>query len=99
MAVAPAHGLSACRNEVPNKFERFAAEMVETRRRGHGGEAAAHRQSATGGATRHGGERMYERALESIDREGLDAVTARRLAADLRIYTQTLYKRVGTVPK
>lgn len=38
---------------------------------------------------------IYERALEVVDSGGIDALTARRLAKDIRISTRTLYKRIG----
>jgi AcrR family transcriptional regulator len=40
-------------------------------------------------------EVIYERALELLDAEGSDALTTRRLAADLKISTRTLYQQVG----
>ncbi|WP_100521012.1 TetR/AcrR family transcriptional regulator [Mycobacteroides abscessus] len=41
-------------------------------------------------------ETIYERALELLDAEGSEALTTRRLAADLRISTRTLYQQVGS---
>ena len=41
-------------------------------------------------------ETIYERALELLDAEGSDALTTRRLAADLKISTRTLYQQVGS---
>jgi AcrR family transcriptional regulator len=38
---------------------------------------------------------IYERALELLDAGGPEALQARRLAADLRISTRTLYQQVG----
>jgi AcrR family transcriptional regulator len=40
-------------------------------------------------------ETIYDRAREIIDREGSEALNVRRLAADLKISTRTLYKRIG----
>ena len=40
-------------------------------------------------------EDIYERALQLIDAEGAQALNARRLAADLRCSTRTLYQQVG----
>ncbi|WP_329407867.1 TetR family transcriptional regulator [Nocardia vinacea] len=40
-------------------------------------------------------EAIYERALELLDAEGTEALSTRRLAADLRISTRTLYQQVG----
>ena len=40
-------------------------------------------------------EVIYERALALLDAEGADALSARRLAADLGISTRTLYEQVG----
>jgi AcrR family transcriptional regulator len=38
---------------------------------------------------------IYARALALLDAEGTEALNARRLAAELRISTRTLYQRVG----
>jgi AcrR family transcriptional regulator len=38
---------------------------------------------------------IYSRALELLDAEGPKALQARRLAADLKISTRTLYQQVG----
>ncbi|OHU32935.1 TetR/AcrR family transcriptional regulator [Mycobacteroides chelonae] len=40
-------------------------------------------------------ETIYAHALELIDNEGAPALNARRLAADLKISTRTLYQQVG----
>lgn len=40
-------------------------------------------------------EVILTRALALLDAEGVDALNARRLAADLRISTRTLYQQVG----
>jgi AcrR family transcriptional regulator len=39
---------------------------------------------------------IYEHALALLDREGPDALTTRRVAADLRISTRTLYQQTGS---
>ncbi|MBS1696369.1 MAG: TetR/AcrR family transcriptional regulator [Actinobacteria bacterium] len=41
-------------------------------------------------------EVIYERALALLDAEGSSALTTRRLAADLKISTRTLYQQVGS---
>jgi AcrR family transcriptional regulator len=41
-------------------------------------------------------ELIYERALALLDDEGSSALTTRRLAADLKISTRTLYQQVGS---
>jgi AcrR family transcriptional regulator len=41
-------------------------------------------------------EVIYTRALELLDAEGSAALTTRRLAADLKISTRTLYQQVGS---
>jgi AcrR family transcriptional regulator len=41
-------------------------------------------------------ENIYDRALELLDAEGAQALTTRRLAADLKISTRTLYQQVGS---
>jgi AcrR family transcriptional regulator len=38
---------------------------------------------------------IYKRALELLDAHGVEALQARRLAADLKISTRTLYQQVG----
>ena len=38
---------------------------------------------------------IYEHALALIDAEGAEALNARRLAADLKCSTRTLYQQVG----
>lgn len=38
---------------------------------------------------------IFEHALKVLDQEGPAAVTVRRIAADLKISTRTLYKRIG----
>jgi AcrR family transcriptional regulator len=44
-------------------------------------------------------EEIYDRALALLDSEGAGALNARRLAADLKISTRTLYQQVGTREK
>src|SRR5262245_17907414 len=39
---------------------------------------------------------IYGHALELLDAEGSEALTTRRLAADLKISTRTLYQQVGS---
>ncbi|MDH6246516.1 TetR family transcriptional regulator [Mycobacterium sp. OTB74] len=41
-------------------------------------------------------EVIYERALGLLDAEGTGALTTRRLAAELKISTRTLYQQVGS---
>ncbi len=41
-------------------------------------------------------EAIYDRALELLDSEGPNALTTRRLAADLKISTRTLYQQAGS---
>ena len=43
-----------------------------------------------------GVETIYEHALGLLDAEGAGALTTRRIAADLRISTRTLYQQVGS---
>lgn len=83
-------------NELEAEFERFAAGLVGTKiresiseRRGSDVTPPCPRPSTSAAA-------IYERALELVDREGIDALTSRRLAADLNISTRTLYKRIGS---
>ena len=44
-------------------------------------------------------EEIYGRALALLDSEGAGALNARRLAADLKISTRTLYQQVGRCEK
>jgi AcrR family transcriptional regulator len=41
-------------------------------------------------------EEIYVHALDLLDSEGAEALTTRRLAAELKISTRTLYQQVGT---
>lgn len=41
-------------------------------------------------------EAIYERALALLDEEGSEALTTRRLAAELKISTRTLYQQAGS---
>jgi AcrR family transcriptional regulator len=41
-------------------------------------------------------EAIYEHALAVLDAEGVGALTTRRVAADLKISTRTLYQQVGS---
>lgn len=41
-------------------------------------------------------ELIHERALTLLDAEGVDGLTTRRLAAELKISTRTLYQQVGS---
>jgi AcrR family transcriptional regulator len=42
---------------------------------------------------------IHGRALEIVDAEGVQGLNARRLAAELKISTRTLYKRIGSRDK
>lgn len=74
--------------DIEAEFDRFAAAMT-------------HGRCARTDATRRGprpsisSETIYEHTLALLDAEGAEAVTVRRLAADLKISTRTLYKRIG----
>ncbi|MFV8165554.1 TetR/AcrR family transcriptional regulator [Mycobacterium sp. 134] len=39
---------------------------------------------------------IYERALTLLDTEGVESLTTRRLAAELKISTRTLYQQIGS---
>jgi AcrR family transcriptional regulator len=84
--------------DIEAEFDRFAAAMIPV---------APQEGDGRGRRTvRDGGRRgplpsisaaaIYEYALELLDEEGARAVTVRRLAADLKISTRTLYKRIGS---
>jgi AcrR family transcriptional regulator len=83
--------------DIEAEFDRFAAAMTSLATRQADG--SGHR--APGDGKRRGpqpsisAETIYERALVLLDVEGARAVTVRRLAADLKISTRTLYKRIG----
>jgi AcrR family transcriptional regulator len=69
------------------EFERFAADLVGGRQPGRGDRSP--QPSITAAF-------IYERALELVESQGVDALTVRRLAAELKISTRTLYKRIGS---
>lgn len=52
-------------------------------------------EGARGPKPKVSADSIYEHALAVIDAEGLNALTVRRLASDIRISTRTLYKRIG----
>jgi AcrR family transcriptional regulator len=68
-------------------FERCAADMVGERR-----PVSGHRGQQPSIAAQF----IYEYALELVDWQGIEALTMRRLAAELKISTRTLYKRIGS---
>jgi len=79
--------------DVEAEFDRFVAALIPA------ANPADRRSRATTGGPRGRNpsivaETIYRRALEIVDGEGLQALTFRRLAADLKISTRTLYKRI-----
>ncbi|MDQ1474890.1 MAG: hypothetical protein QOE62_119 [Actinomycetota bacterium] len=83
--------------DIESEFDRFAADMMQLAARQADGPG---RTAPTDGKRRGpqpsiSAETIYEHALVLLDAEGARAVTVRRLAADLRISTRTLYKRIG----
>jgi AcrR family transcriptional regulator len=78
------------------EFERFAVGLV-----GASPEESVVTECPSAGASRalrsaSSAHCIYDHALELVDREGIDALTFRRLAAELEISTRTLYKRIGS---
>ncbi|MCZ8381113.1 helix-turn-helix domain containing protein [Mycobacterium sp. CPCC 205372] len=69
------------------EFERFAAALVGERR-----PVSGHLEPQPSITAQF----IYEYALELVDCEGIEALTVRRLAAELKISTRTLYKRIGS---
>lgn len=72
---------------VQQEFDRFAAELIVERRPVSGSRGPQPSITA---------QFIYEYALELVDCEGAGALTVRRLAAELKISTRTLYKRIGS---
>ena len=72
---------------VEEEFDRFAADLLGERRPVVGSRGPLPSITA---------QFIYEYGLELVDCEGIDALTVRRLAADLKISTRTLYKRIGS---
>jgi AcrR family transcriptional regulator len=79
--------------DVEAEFDRFVAALIPAANQAHG------RSTASAGGRRGpkpsiSAEAIYQRALELVDGEGVRALTVRRLTADLKISTRTLYKRI-----
>ncbi|WP_319458317.1 hypothetical protein [Mycobacterium sp. RTGN4] len=92
----------AWRRRIEEEVERFFGAMLSGCARPHcsleGGDHDSHRKAVCGAPARKPGapvEAIYDRAHEIIDTAGPEALTARGLAADLKISTRTLYKRIG----
>jgi AcrR family transcriptional regulator len=83
--------------DIEAEFDRFAAAMTSlaTRQADGGGHRAPGDGKRRGPQPSISAETIYEHALVLLDDEGARAVTVRRLAADLKISTRTLYKRIG----
>jgi AcrR family transcriptional regulator len=83
--------------DIESEFDRFAADMMQLAARQADGPG---RRAPSDGKRRGpqpsiSAETIYEHTLVLLDAEGARAVTVRRLAADLKISTRTLYKRIG----
>jgi AcrR family transcriptional regulator len=83
--------------DIESEFNRFAAGMMQLAARQADGPG---RRAPSDGKRRGpqpsiSAETIYERTLVLLDAEGARAVTVRRVAADLKISTRTLYKRIG----
>jgi AcrR family transcriptional regulator len=71
--------------DIEADFDRFVVAMMPMARAG----------KRRGPQPSISAETIYEYALALLDAEGPRAVTVRRLAADLKISTRTLYKRIS----
>jgi AcrR family transcriptional regulator len=83
--------------DIEAEFDRFATAMTSLAARQADGRG---RRTPSDGKRRGpqpsiSAEAIYEHALVLLDAGGARAVTVRRLAADLKISTRTLYKRIG----
>jgi AcrR family transcriptional regulator len=83
--------------DIEAEFDRFAAAMTSlaNRQADGGGRRAPSDGTRRGPQPSISAETIYEHTLGLLDAEGARAVTVRRLAADLKISTRTLYKRIG----
>jgi AcrR family transcriptional regulator len=83
--------------DIEAEFERFAASLLPVARRDVDarGLKTAGRGGRPGPPPSISAETIYEHALRRLDQDGSEAVTVRRLAADLKISTRTLYKRIN----
>jgi AcrR family transcriptional regulator len=78
------------------EFDRFAASLLGTKSKEPLSEESPSDPESCGLGPSISAEFIYEYALELVDREGIDALTVRRLGAELKISTRTLYKRIGS---
>lgn len=83
--------------DIEAEFDRFAAAMTSLAARQAVGRACRVPSDGTrrGPQPSISAEAIYEHTLALLDAEGARAVTVRRIAADLKISTRTLYKRIG----
>jgi AcrR family transcriptional regulator len=83
--------------DIEAEFDRFAAAMTSlaTRQADGRGCRAPSDGKRRGPRPSISAETIYEHTLVLLDAEGARAVTVRRLAADLKISTRTLYKRIS----
>jgi AcrR family transcriptional regulator len=73
--------------DIEAEFERFAASLIPV--------TQPRDRRRPGPPPSISAETIYEHALRRLDQEGSEAITVRRLAADLKISTRTLYKRIN----
>jgi AcrR family transcriptional regulator len=83
--------------DIEAEFDRFAAAMTSpaTRQADGRGRRAPSVGRRRGPQPSISAETIFEHTLGLLDAEGARVVTVRRLAADLKISTRTLYKRIG----
>lgn len=75
------------------EFDKCAEELVQNEH--HDDTSAPTDRSKRGPRPSITAATIYEHALSIVDAEGLQCLTARRLASRLEISTRTLYKRIG----
>ena len=95
MTATHSSAITASRRWIEEEFERFAAAVISTKNKESDSEQ---RDSVPGyrDARRSiSAQVIYEHALELVASEGIDALTVRRLAAELQISTRTVYNRIG----
>ncbi len=96
MTAARSSTVSVSSRDPEAEFERFAASLL-----GGGVEESGRTKRRFGSGSRGpqpsiSAQFIHEYALELVDCEGIDALTVRRLGAELKISTRTLYKRIGS---
>jgi AcrR family transcriptional regulator len=84
------------RRDAEEEFERFAAGLLGAKFQEPDSKDGRSGPGSRGPQPSISAQFIYEYAVELVAREGVDALTVRRLAAELKISTRTLYKRIGS---